>query len=166
MDALSLVKQQVATARREFIGVMQDVPQDMANWQPPGLANSIVDLYLHTVLVSDRAVSRISGKPAQLDQWWTKLNVPAEFRHTPEASRALRADVGVLKQYGESVFASVDGLLASFKEADLDRMLDGPRGPAPITNTITYNLITHVAMHTGEISSIKGLQGAKGYATA
>ena len=166
MDALSLVKQQVATARREFNGVMQDVSQDMGNWQPPGVANSIVDLYLHTTLGADRAVSRITGKPALIDQWAAKMKIPAEFRHTPEASRALRADVATLKQYGEAVAGAVDGMLASFKDADLDRMLDSPRGPAPITNTLTYNLITHVAEHTGEISAIKGLQGAKGYATA
>lgn len=166
MDALSLVKQQVATARREFTGVMQDVSQDMGNWQPPGLANSIVDLYFHTTLVADRAVNRITGQPVQFEKWSATLKIPLDFRHTPEASRALRTDVATLKQYGDAVAASVDAMLALFKDADLDRILDGPRGPAPITNTLTYNLITHVAEHTGEISAIKGIQGAKGYPTA
>ena len=70
------------------------------------------------------------------------------------------------KEYGESVFAAVDGMLGSFKDSDLDRILDGPRGPAPITNTMTYNFITHVAEHTREISAMKGLQCARDYATA
>src|SRR5436190_552085 len=106
MEALTLLKQQVALARREFNGVMQDVSQEMGNWQPPGLANSIVDLYLHAVLSQDRAVSQAGGKPALFDTWAAKLNISPEFRHTPEASRALKADVATLKQYGDAVFGS------------------------------------------------------------
>lgn len=166
METLALLKQQVANARREFTGVMQDVTQEAGNWQPPGLANSIVDLYFHTVMGQDRTISRVSGKPALIEQWTTKLNVPTEFRHNPESSRALRADVATLKQYGDAVFGAVDAYLGSIKNDDLDRQLEGPRGPVPIVNTLSTMLVTHPCEHAGEISAMKGVQGFKGYATA
>ena len=166
MDSLALVKWQVAAGRRELQGVMADVTQEMAHWTPPGVANPIVDLYLHAVLGQDRLIGRLQGKPPLFEQWANRLNAPANFQHTPEASRALKTDIATLKQYAEAVFASVDGCLATLKDSDLERLVEGFRGQAPMANQLSVLLITHPFEHIGEISAIKGCQGQKGYATA
>ena len=167
MDTLSLLKQQVAGARRELNGVMQGVTQEIGNWQPPGLANSIVDLYFHTVSAQDRLLTRLeAARPTLIDKWADRLKIPADFRHTPEASRALRADISTLSQYGEAVFADVDKFIGSLTAADMERMVDGARGPVSIVTQIAALLATHTYEHIGEISAMKGVQGAKGYATA
>jgi len=166
METLALLKQQIAGARREMQGVMNDVSQEMAHWQPPGVANPIVDLFVHAVIGQDRLVhTRLQGKAPLIDQWTERLKVPADFRHTPEVARSLNIDISLLKQYGEAVFAAVDSYLAGLKEADLDRMVEGFRGPVPMANQLSTTLVTHVFEHAGEISAIKGCQGAKGYAT-
>lgn len=165
MDALSLLKQQAASARRELNGVMADVDQQMAHWQPPGVANPIDDLLLHVIMGQDRQLSRITGKPALLEEWAARLGLPADWRHTPEASRTIPAGVDALKQYSEAVFGMVDAYLDGLKDADLDEMREGFRGPTVVALLLSNILVTHVYEHAGEIASIKGLQGAKGYAT-
>lgn len=165
MDALTLLKQQIAGARREFNGVLGDVSQEMAQWQPPGTANSIVDLLFHTVLGEDRALmTRFQGKPPLFEQWSARLKIPADFRHTPEGAKALKADISVLKSYAEAVFSAVDEYVGKIKDSDLDRMVEGFRGPVPLATQMSYMLVTHVYEHAGEISALKGCQGAKGYA--
>jgi hypothetical protein len=47
----------------------------------------------------------------------------------------------------------------------MDKMVEGFRGQAPMASQLSTNFVTHMFEHTGEISAIKGLQGAKGYAT-
>ena len=166
MEALALLKRQIVGARRDLQGVMSDVTPEMAHWQPPGVANPIVDLFFHTVLGLDRLVlTRLQGKAPLIDEWAARLKIPTDFRHTPEAARALKTDTTALKDYGEAVFAAVDVYLAGLNEADLDRQVEGFRGPVPVGNQLSTLLIGHVFEHAGEISAIKGCQGAKGYAT-
>jgi hypothetical protein len=165
MDAVTLIKQQAANARREFQGVMQDVDQTMAHWAPPGVANPIEDLFLHTVLGQDRQISRLTGQPVVLEQWAEKLNLTADWRHTPEASRSIDTTLEGLKQYADAVYVAVDAYLANLTDAELERMAEGFRGPVQVASQISTNLVSHIYEHTGEISAIKGLQGAKGYAT-
>ena len=165
MDALTLLKEQTARARREFEGVLADVDQGMAHWQPPGIANPIEDLVLHTVVGQDRQVSRLTGQPVVLETWANKLSLTADWRHTPEASRSINTEISVLKQYADAVFNAVDACLSGLTEADMEKMVEGFRGQAPMASQLSTNLVTHMFEHAGEISAIKGLQGAKGYAT-
>jgi hypothetical protein len=165
MDALTLLRQQIADARREFQGVMQDVDETMAHWQPPGVANPVDDLFLHTVLGQDRQVSRLGGKPAILDEWAGRLKLPADWRHTPEASRNLNAGLDVLAQYADAVYAAVDAFIAGLNSDELEKTVEAFGGQASVASQISRNLVFHIYEHAGEISTIKGLQGAKGYAT-
>jgi len=166
VEALDLLKNLTANARREFNGAMSDVDQGMAHWQPPGVANPIEDLYLHTVLGQDRQVARLSGGTPLIEAWASRLNLGSDWRHTAEASRTIDTDVNVLKQYGEAVFGAVDAYLDGLKDSDLDQNVEGFRGPTALSGMLGTFFVTHVYEHTGEISAIKGCQGAKGYATA
>jgi hypothetical protein len=163
-----LIKHQVPWARREFVGVMADVTQEMADWRPPGLANPIVALVMHTAAAEDRAVhERIQGKPMLLPTWAPRLKVSPDFRLTPEVAKTLQVDVNVLREYCQALDAAADAYLATLKDpAELDRSVQWFRGPMDLGHFLVHILVTHVHTHAGEISVLKGLQGAKGYATA
>ena len=69
-------------------------------------------------------------------------------------------------KYAEAVYAATDKYIASLKAADLDRTVALPIPGMEITpvGAVLGNILAgHIYEHCGEISSVKGLQGAKGY---
>ncbi len=69
-------------------------------------------------------------------------------------------------QYSVAVFAAVDAYLAGLSDGALDEMQEGFRGQATLASLLSNTYVTHVYEHAGEISAIKGLQGAQGYIRA
>ena len=51
----------------------------------------------------------------------------------------------------------------SLTDADLARIVETPFGRPTVLFLVNRALIGHTHSHTGEISCLKGLQGAKGY---
>jgi hypothetical protein len=78
----------------------------------------------------------------------------------------VKIDLAALKKYGQAVFAASDEYVASLSDSDLELGADlssfglGVRSFAWVLGSIA---ISHVGEHTGGISCLKGLQGAKGY---
>ena len=54
-------------------------------------------------------------------------------------------------------------LLSSLTETGLSRNVDTPFGTSTVQFLLSGAIIGHTHNHTGEISCLKGLQGAKGY---
>ena len=167
MDALSLLKHQIASARRELTGVMADVTQEMARWEPRGKANSIMTLVVHTVVAQDRTLqSRILGKPMLLETWGQRLHVPSGFRLAEETLQGLEVDLDLVREYWTAVDAATDDYLAPLTDpGSLDQGVEGTQGPTVLGYLLSNSLATHTYEHIGEISALKGLQGATGYAT-
>ena len=78
-------------------------------------------------------------------------------------ARLVRVDLDGLRAYGEAVQTSVDQLITSLTDTDLSRTVETPFGSSTVLFLVTSALIGHTRDHTGEISCLKGLQGAKGY---
>jgi hypothetical protein len=53
--------------------------------------------------------------------------------------------------------------LASITPEDLERKIDTPIGELNLGQLLETFVIWHVNAHCGEISALKGCQGAKGY---
>jgi hypothetical protein len=68
-----------------------------------------------------------------------------------------------MRAYGEAVQTAVDGVIMSLTDADLSRPVQTPFGSSTFLFMLSGALIGHIHDHTGEISCLKGLQGAKGY---
>ena len=166
MDSLALLKHQIASARRELAGVMADATQEMADWTPPGIANSIMTMAVHTLVAQDRTIQlRVQGGPMLLDDWAPRLNVPPGFRLLEDPPEGMKVDLGVLCEYWQAIDAATDGFLATLTGAtELDRTVEGTRGPTMLGHLLSGILVTHVYSHVGEISTLKGIQGARGYA--
>jgi hypothetical protein len=81
-------------------------------------------------------------------------------------ARAVKLDLAAFRPYAQEVYAEVNDLLASRSDADLDRPIDlsnqglGTKSPAW---AMTALLVSHTNNTIGELSCLKGLQGAKGY---
>jgi len=53
MDAIDLLRYQVRDTYAWLDMTVSDISEEQANWQPPGIANSIGAVYAHTMITAD-----------------------------------------------------------------------------------------------------------------
>jgi DinB family protein len=158
-------------------GTMADVTSEQAHYAPPGRANPIGATFAHLVCSEDLIVNGMLRQQAPLSAsshaGRTGLSEPMPMPGSPDWgeaygawARRVRVDLATLKSYAEAVYGSTDAYLASLSDSDLDRELDltavgfGQQKLAWMLNLLVLN---HIGTETGEISTLKGIQGAKGY---
>jgi hypothetical protein len=117
------------------------------------------DAAVHMLLVGDEPLmeGEWKGKTGISDPRWS-----SEF----EWAREVKVDLEAAREYANAVYRFTDGYLASLEPADLDRVLDLGKmgfGEKKVAWVISSLVSSHAANLTGEISTLKGLQGAKGY---
>ncbi|PYS47652.1 MAG: hypothetical protein DMG13_27365, partial [Acidobacteria bacterium] len=59
MDAIELLRYQVRQTWDWLDMTMSDVTEEAANWQPPGIANSIAATYAHTMIAADEDFNKV-----------------------------------------------------------------------------------------------------------
>lgn len=174
MDAISLLRDYVQDARGFFEGTIQDVTPEQAHWSPPGQANPLGANVAHVVFSEDMAINGLlQGKaPLAATNWAGKTGVsdpPPDGAASPawgEWARKVKVDLPALRQYAQAVHAATDEYLASLSDEALRRPLDLSAmglGQQTVSWMLNAVLISNVHLHCGEISCLKGLQGAKGY---
>lgn len=93
--------------------------------------------------------------------------LPMTMGRETQQARAFRCDPAPLHEYADAVFANMDAYLGSLSESDLDSEIDLTAmgmGKMPLAVFLTRMLLGNTYAHTGEISTLKGLLGVKGYA--
>jgi hypothetical protein len=77
----------------------------------------------------------------------------------------VQVDLDVIPGYAQAVYAATDAYLAGLTDEDLSRTMDlSSWGVGEQTlGWLLSLMLGNVEWHTGEISCLKGLQGAKGY---
>jgi hypothetical protein len=168
MDGVEAVRRAVHHARSWYQGTIADVTAAQAVTVPPGVVHPIGELAAHIVQSEDGIVNgMLQGKPTVWEQggWSAKLGgMPNLMRHDTATARSVKADPQSLQEYTQAVYASVDAYLDGLTPADLDREVQvGPAGTMAVADVLTNILAGNTLAHTGEISALKGLQGAKGY---
>ena len=167
MDVIEAIKAEVTGSRRLYDGTVSDLTPEMVNWIPPGVANHIGAMMLHIALAEDNVVhTRIQEKPNiwESGNWSEKLGVPGGVYQTLEGSRSVKFDLAKFQEYADQVMAATDACLNTLTPEDLDRKLQSRVGERTVASFLLGIVVGHRQMHTGEISTIKGLQGARGYA--
>jgi DinB superfamily len=173
MNGIEALREQFHSANATLEGTMQDVTPEQAHWAPPGNALPLGASYFHTVMSEDYMINSFvkGGPPWMATTWAGKAGVsepyppPSEGPWEPWA-KSVRVDLDALRTYAKAIYANTDQFLASIDSAEADRELDlsgfglGNRSVEWFLGNI---LLQHVCHHTGEISCLKGLQGAKGY---
>lgn len=152
-------------------GTMQGVTAEVAHWLPGGSAVPLGALYVHAVTTEDEFFHRVvlgGQRPLFAGEWEGRIGI-SEPEGKPgtdwgDWARRVRVDLTQAQAYGAAVFAATEGWLAAATPADLDREVAMRTGVGmPLAVFFANVLCNHIANHTGEISTLKGQQGLKGY---
>jgi hypothetical protein len=169
MNAVAVIRDGVQWGHQLLEMVMGDVTDEQARWAPPGLANPIGALYAHALLSEDAIVNGMlqGGAPLFATSWAGQAGVEApQFHLTVDWARGLKPDLAALRQYGPAVAASTVAYLNGLTDSGLDRQVDLSRqglGSRSIGWALNALVAAHLNNMAGEISALKGVQGARGY---
>jgi len=172
MNAVGVLKSAFAGAHMWYQGTVADLTEEQANIVPPGVAHPIGELTAHILHCEDVMINQVIwGKPPlwEQDGWKVKVGGDLMVDHPDAvAARAYRCNLPAMLAYGEAVFANTEAFLEGIEDGDLDRELELVSLGFPSNMTVavflTQMLLGNTYAHTGEISSLKGSLGKKGYA--
>ncbi len=174
MDAVSLLRNDFAAAWRALTATMADVTPEHAHWMPTGTANPISATYAHILFTTDMFVNLLMkhGTPLFATTWAGKTGASEpmplleNWNDYGAWTRRLKVDLPAMQEYALAVHDSATEFLATLTPEALDQMVDLSAlgaGQVPLGMTIARQLIAHTDSITGEISCLKGSQGAGGY---
>jgi hypothetical protein len=75
----------------------------------------------------------------------------------------LRVDLPALHDYARTTAQTLQSWVASLTPEDLERSISTPIGDYKLDSFLEIFIISHINVHCGEISALKGCQGLKGY---
>jgi hypothetical protein len=151
---------------------MADVTAEQANWAPPGLANPLGATYAHMVISEDMMINGMlkGSAPIMATSFAGKAGVseppPPLDQDSGEWNRRVQVDLSAARQYAQAVYKNTSDYISSLSAQDLERKLDLSNfqlGEQTVGWFLANVLLWHVNAHCGEVSCLKGLQGAKGY---
>jgi hypothetical protein len=171
MNTVELARHSLKSAFDILSQVTADLTQAQADWIPPGCANPIGAMYYHTISGADEVVYRwFEASPClhEREGWRARalrIDVPE-----PQGSegwlewmRAIRIDLGAMHNYASAVAADLDTWLSAKTPEDMDRVVHTPIGDYSVVAALDLFVVWHINAHCGEISALKGCQGARGY---
>ncbi len=167
MDAIEAIRGTINHSHEWFEGTMSDLTQEQADYLPPGTAHPIGALVAHILQSEDTVINgMVQGQPSVWESggWEQKLGIPNVARLSQEVARSFKGDLNALRPYKEAVFASTQSCLDGLSVEDLDREVEIGEGTMTVFDALTNVVVGNNLAHTGEISALKGVQGAKGYA--
>jgi hypothetical protein len=172
MNAVELYRHLLRNAHEFLEGTMTDVTPGQFTWDPPGTAFSIAGNYAHVVASEDFGIHALlqGGEMLAATTWSGRIGASdlpplGPGGDTKEWSRRAKLDLAAMRRYAHAVYAATDEYLARLKPDDLTRPIDlsrfgfGQRDALFVLGA----LLANASLHTGEISCLKGAQGAKGY---
>jgi len=169
MHATTLLREQVQQAHAFLEATMEGVTPEQAHWIPPGVANPLAATYVHAIASEDLAINQIlkGGAPLYASEWAEKTGISeVQPLTTAEWARRVRIDLPTTRRYARAVHAATDAYLATLTDEDLKRNLDLSSfglGQMTVAALLSQMVFGHIDNMCGEISVLKGLQGAKGY---
>jgi hypothetical protein len=172
MNTVELLRHSLKSAFEILGQVTADLTQEQADWTPPGCANPIGAMYWHTISGADEVVYRwIEGDTQPLHEraGWRARAVTVDHPDPQGAEgwlewmRAIRVSLPAIHEYACAVAADLDAWLAAKSPADLDRVVHTPIGDFSAAAALDTFVVWHINAHCGEISALKGCQGARGY---
>ena len=173
MTGIDVYRKLLHTAHEALEGTVAGATLDQVTWDPPGKAFSIAANYAHVVTSEDMGVQRLlRGKDLLAATSWAGRAGMSEMPPLGPGGGDLKAwsgrarvDLPALQKYGQAVYVATDEYLASLTPEGLSRSLDLSAlglGQQPVSYILNA-LVVNAAMHCGETSCLKGIQGLKGY---
>jgi hypothetical protein len=169
MDAIAYLREDMRITHEWQEQTIEGATQEQLDWHPPGKANPLGATYAHSLCSEDGIVNMLllAGQPLYEGEWKDRTGI-SDPRWSSEFdwARDVKVDLEAALEYAEAVYRSTDDYLASLEPADLDRVLDLTEmgmGEKSVAWLLSSWLSSHTSNMTGEISTLKGLQGAQGY---
>lgn len=169
MHTTALLREQVQQAHAFLEATMEGVTPEQAHWTPPGVANPLAATYVHAIASEDLAINMVlkGGTPLYASSWAEKTGISeVQPLATAEWAHRVRIDLPATRRYAQAVHAATDAYLATLTEEDLAKDLDLTSfglGQMTVAALLSRMVLGHIDNMCGEISVLKGLQGAKGY---
>jgi len=169
MNTVELLQFSLKNAIDILDGVTSDLTQEQADWQPPGTAISIGTLYWHMMSGTDHVVHGwgLDQPPLSQSAGWEEKVVrstePAEEGDHAATLREVCIDLPAMHDYARAVSDAAQSWLGSLTAQDLERELETPLGELNVGQMLETFVVWHISAHAGEISALKGCQGARGY---
>jgi hypothetical protein len=170
MDAVSLLRQQFQLFHQFLEGTVADVSPEIGQLQAGGRSMPIGALYMHVVNSEDRILNGlVKGEPPlEMTSWAGKTGTSEPAPMGPpwdEWAGRVQVDLAAAREYAQAVYANTDAYLAGLSADDLDRGLDlsGLGLGQQTVGSLVGLLLWNAGAHCGEVSTLKGLQGMKGY---
>jgi hypothetical protein len=172
VDAIELYRNLLRSAHDFLEDTLADVTSAHFTWDPPGKAFGIGANYAHVLGAEDLAIQGLlQGKSLLAASTWAgKVGASEPPPLGPGVdvkgwSQRAKLDLAEMRRYGQAVYAATDQYLDSISPEELSRSIDLSQfglGKQTVLFLLTA-ILANASLHTGEISCLKGLQGAKGY---
>jgi uncharacterized damage-inducible protein DinB len=168
MNGVQALRSSFENAHNWYNGTIADVTPAQANYLPVGIAHPVGELIAHIVHSEDAIINgMLQGKAPLWDTqgWGKKTGLPNMMLHDTmgKGPRAFKADPAVLSEYSKAVQAQTLAYVSSLSDSSLDEKREYQGFGVQSRAFILQTLLANTLAHTGEISALKGLQGAKGY---
>ncbi len=163
-----MLAEQIKSAGKTLHGTMEGVTDEIAHHQPGGKANSIAANIAHLITSIDGVVNGMlkGGQPLGMSME-SGLSAPPPMGENMfkwhDWGTQLKVDLPKLREYAEAVFGSVSDYLGGLSDSDLDQAMQTPAGERTVFQMLNGAVLNNITMHTGEIASLKGQHGLKGY---
>jgi hypothetical protein len=172
----TLLASSLKSAHETLEATMQGVDDTVAHWQPQGKALPIAPAYAHAVISEDILGSWMTKQKALVEgEWGAKLGLSSPHpamdadweTNFIEWCKTVKMDLPKFHEYAKAVYKNTEDYVASLSDSDLiDKKVDlsiWSMGEWSVAKFVIDMLLMHAFSLTGEISSVKGLQGLKGY---
>jgi hypothetical protein len=174
MDVIDLIRYEIRRTREWLDMTVSDITEEQANWQPPGVANTIGATYAHTIFAADEDFNQIyaGGRMLLRSGWADRCGLselpPQEGQWDwSQWARRVRTDWPALQRYAAAVWETVEGYLDAVTYDDLRRDLDMSLWGLGTWKGLDIFLLHmhHPRIHGGEIACMKGMQGVPAWPT-
>jgi hypothetical protein len=169
MNTVELIQFSLGNAFGILAQVTADLTSEQADWTPPGIALPAGLLYWHTITSVDQILHGWAVGQQSLyerDEWDDRVlpdAAPDAERQLLDKMRGVHVDLPAMHQYAQAMAEAADTWLSTLSPKDLERTIETPLGEQNLAQLLETFVIWHINAHCGEISALKGCQGAKGY---
>jgi hypothetical protein len=165
MDYIEWVKNEIADCHVMGDQVLEGLTEEVAHWEPGGTTNNIAQLIAHLTMGQDRAVNvAIRGGQSvfELQGWAGKTGIPPD--RGAVWTKGWRLKLEAFREYRTEVNSSVKAFFEIAQPSDFEGEVQwgAPGMMRSRLWVLGMPATAHLRFHSGEISTIKGLQGLKG----
>lgn len=171
MDAIQALQGQFHMAHDMLQQMTADLTPEQLQYQAGGRVGTVASNAVHIAVLEDLLLNMFTGGTPLCHGEWAGRTGASELPpfgggDAGTWDQQVQVDLPQFREYAQAVAAQTMNHLGSLSEADLDRPVDlsgfGMSDQEPVAMVYAI-IIANDQWHTGEIATLKGLQGLRGY---